>query len=128
MDSLLHDTHFGDHGNRNKRSGSFTSSINDEQDARKLGFLRIFNLVMQGFFGVVWILNFIWVGWFEIYALIMAYAWAIWLLNGLFIIASHRQRLVPFKWSKVITLVYVVQGLSLALALGFFVYGIVLLE
>ena len=108
MDSLLHDTQFGKKGSRSSRlrSGSVTSTL-EEPESRKLGILRIVNLIMQALFGIVWILNFIWVGWFEIYSLIMAYAWVFWLLNGLFIIASNKQKLMPFKWSKIMIPVYI---------------------
>ena len=43
--------------------------------------------------------------------------------NVLFVIASHTQRLSPFKWSYTMMTIYIYSALQLSLCLTFFIIG-----
>jgi hypothetical protein len=78
----------------------------------------------------VFSLNFIFVGWFGIYALIMAYAWLFGIFNALFVIAKHSQRMKPFNKLPRVTmpLLYTSEGFAALLSIGFIILASVRLQ
>ena len=103
-------------------------SYNLSLETMRLKFWRFINFVMLCIFGTLWILNFIFVGWYGLFAILMAYAWIFTLANGLFSIAKHSQRIFILKKPKIMVVVYLLVGLSFALSFTFFIYGCVELE
>jgi hypothetical protein len=82
MDSLLH----------NSLAQLPPSDFEKEALAKYNGKLRLIetlNLVLLVIWGATWVLNFIFVGWFGPFAVILVYSWFYTLLSALFVIGRH---------------------------------------
>jgi hypothetical protein len=82
MDSLLHD------------SLAQLPPADLEKQAKskytnRLILLETLNLVCLMIFGVTWVLNFIFVGWYGAYAVILIYSWFYTVVSGIFVIGRH---------------------------------------
>ena len=58
--------------------------------------LRFINLGTLALFAVAWSLNFIWCGWAGAYTALMVYSLIFGILNGVFAVGKHYQRMRPF--------------------------------
>ena len=94
-----------------------------QKETRKLKFLRVLNFMILGIFGMVWSLNFIWIGWAGLYGITMVFALVYTVFNAFFALAKHSQRMSPFKTPSTMSIIYVVQILALVQCLSFFVTG-----
>ena len=99
------------------------------KESSKLKFLRLLNLLFLTLFSITWVLNFIWIGWYGVFTVLTVYAWIYCIFNGLFVLADHNQRTLPFRSTKrTMPIVYITSGIAMILTVAFFIYGCYLLQ
>lgn len=95
-----------------------------KNEPAKMRIMRIVNLVALLIFAVAWSLNFIWCGWAGAYAALMIYSLICGILNGLFHVGKHHQRLIPFNLVRpALYVIYGLEAIALGLSLAFLVVG-----
>lgn len=85
MDSLLHDSL------AQLPPAEFEKQAKQKY-TQKLKLLETLNLVCLMIFTATWVLNFIFVGWYGAYAVILIYSWLYTLISAIFVIGRHAQR------------------------------------
>jgi len=100
-----------------------------QKETDKIKILRLIHLVLLVVFAITWVINFIFVGWFYAYAIILVYAWFYTFFSAIFVIGRHSQRYNAFKKFKyLIPTLYGTQAGAYALSLAFFIVGCVYLN
>lgn len=94
-----------------------------KNETQKLRILSVLHLAVVLVFAATFSLTFIWCGWPGLFTILMIYSWLYGLFNVLFVIASHTQRLSPFKWSYTMLTIYIYSALQLSFCLTFFIIG-----
>lgn len=119
MDSLLH----------NSLAQPPLSDFEKEAKSKYTGKLRMIetlNLLLLIVWAATWVLNFIFVGWFGAFAVILIYSWFYTLFSALFVIGRHQQRYNVFnKVKRIMLIAYATQIVAWILCLAFFIVGCV---
>ena len=91
--------------------------------------LETLNLVGLMIFTATWVLNFIFVGWYGAYAVILIYSLFYTLISGIFVIGRHQQRYCGFqKFKHLMLTTYITQCVAWVLSLAFLIVGIVFMN
>jgi hypothetical protein len=104
------------------------SSFDDPEivknEPSRLKFFRYADIMCLLLFFIVWSLNFIWVGWAGAYTAIMIYSLLFSIVNVIFIVGKHSQRMEGLeKAKKPVWILYGAELVALGLSLAFFIIG-----